>query len=175
MRYYQLAITRPVRSFTPGGSNPIRQRCWESEAKGLKSKHSRIRNHPGFQVFLSAGLSFFFRPFFGVSSDHRAHSIFTTPDTNLRLQTNPERTDSTNYSYFIPRSFRPWVTASLIELCSKYEGASTRYSTNYCIYASRALFSQVGKRLVVGSAWQKRMSIDGMKNPRDLHGMHHLR
>lgn len=123
----------------------MRQRCWESEGKGPRSQHNRTRNHRGCQLFFSVGLGlFFFGQFFGVSSNHRAHSIFTTPDTNFRLHTHAQRTDPTNYSYFILRSFRPWVTASLIELCTKYNGASARYSTNYCIYASRTLFSRVG-------------------------------
>lgn len=55
----------------------MRQRCWESKAKGPRSQHSRTRNHLSCHPFFSVGLSlFFFRPFFGVSSNHRAHSIF---------------------------------------------------------------------------------------------------
>lgn len=68
LRYSHLSVTRPVGSFPPGGSNPIRQRCWESEAEGPKSKHSRIRDHPGCQPFLSVGLkSFLLQSIFSAS------------------------------------------------------------------------------------------------------------
>lgn len=55
----------------------MQQRCWDSEAKGPKSQHSRTWYHPVCQLSFSADLGLLsFDPFSGVSPTHRAHSIF---------------------------------------------------------------------------------------------------
>lgn len=76
--------------------------------------------------------------------------------TGIFASTRTQRTDSTDYSYFILRSFRPWVTQHLLFNCVP----STRQSPPAIqlitrIYGLRALVLRVGKRLVGGSAWRK--------------------
>lgn len=150
----------------------MQQRCCESEAQGSKSQHSRTWNHSVCQSFLSAGLGLlFFCPFFGVSSNHRAHGIFTTPDTNLRPpQAHNTRIQQTILILFLDL-FDPGSQHLLFNCVPSTRQPPPTIQLITRIYTWRALVLPVGKAFGGGSAWRKEISIGCISDPWGLDGI----